>query len=180
VDLVDDDVIDVGERPAELLAGEHRLQGLGGRDEDVRRVLGLSGPLVAGGVAVSDVHVQPEALPPPLQALAHVPVERSQRGDVQRRNAERNPRRFVVVPAVLSPAIDDGAQHREHRGLRLAGARGGDDQRVPAGHQRRDRAALWLRRAVEPPLGERRADRIAQPGEDVACAPGLLTTHYPS
>jgi len=141
VDLVDDDVRHVGERPPEFLAGEHRLQGLGGRHEDVRRIVRLFAALVLGGVAVANVDFDLQLLAPPLQPVAHIAVERPERRDIKHRDPER----------VLA---FDGVEHRQHRRLGLSGPRGGDHERVRPGGQRRNSPALWLGRTGPSPFGE--------------------------
>ena len=83
VDLVDDHLLDVLEDLARL-AGEHQVQRLGRRDEDVRRVAAHVPPLLLRRVAGADrdLHVRADPAQRRAQVLLHVVGERLERRDV--------------------------------------------------------------------------------------------------
>src|SRR5213594_5134850 len=83
VNLVDDEPPQRPELIADMAAGEQDLERLRGRDEDVRRVAGLLGPLLRGRVPVADGDANAELLAEERHSAEHVSIQGSQRSDVQ-------------------------------------------------------------------------------------------------
>ena len=155
VDLVDDDVLDVAEDLARG-AGEHQVQRLGRRDQDVGRVAGDLAPILGGRVArpAGDRDVRRLVAHPrgrqgdpgerrPEVAL-DVVGQRLERRDVQdadragglaRRRRPRVGRQPVQAP--------------QERGEGLAAPRRGVDQRVPAAGDGGPAAGLRVGRRLE-------------------------------
>ncbi len=74
VNLVDDDIPDILQVLAEALAYEQCLQGLRGRDEEIRRVQCLLSPLVLRRIPVPDPDRESEFPAPPLHPIEDVPI----------------------------------------------------------------------------------------------------------
>ncbi len=140
VDLVDDHRFDVAERLAGA-RGEHQVERLGGRDEDVRRVAKHRGALllrrVAGADADPDV-VCPDAADGRSKVALDVVGERLERAYVD--DARANVGALVGGKAVEGP---------EEGGERLAGARGGGEQYILARDNWRPGEPLCCRRCRE-------------------------------
>ncbi|KAF5057033.1 hypothetical protein DSECCO2_361170 [anaerobic digester metagenome] len=150
VDLVDDHIPDPRQVLSKGLAHEERLEGLGGRDQQVGRVEGLLAPFGRGGVSVADAHPEPEGRAPPLHPGEDVPVEGPERGDVDRREAGAR-------------RVKEAMKDRKHRRLGLAGPRWRDQEQVPAGNHLRDGQLLRLGEPGKSPFG----DCLAYPGVEV-------------
>ena len=86
--LVDDHRVDRAQRLAGL-RGQHQEEGLGRRDQDVRRLLLEVAPLLLRRVAGADADAQIglDAGQRPTEIAFHVVVERLQRGDVEQAQA---------------------------------------------------------------------------------------------
>ena len=145
VDLVDDAPL----RPGEQLlcpAGQHQVQRLGRRDEDVRRLaehrLALLLRRVAGADGDRDLG------PDPAQRHAQVAVDVV--GECLQRRDVDEPDLLLGLPGLGREPVDPV----EERGERLAGPRRGADQDMLAGGDRRPRLLLG---------GRRRGERVGEP-----------------
>ena len=139
VHLVEDQRPDALERLARL-RGEHEVERLGRRDEDVGRVAEHLRPVALRRVAGAHADLQ-RALEPgqrPAQVALDVVVERLQRGDVQQADA---------LPRLGLEAVEP----EEERGQRLARPGRRLDERVRARRDDRPAALLGRRRRVESP-----------------------------
>ena len=144
VDLVDDHGVDrVEDLPR--LRGQHQVERLGRRDQDVGRVAQHRRALARGRVAGADRHAEVEAEPAQRRPQVALDVigERLQRGDVDEPGA-----------LLASGLGGEAVKAPEERGERLAGSGGGADQDVRAGRDRRPRALLG---------GGRRLERVREP-----------------
>ena len=160
MDLVHDDVPDGFQVLAERLAHEDRLERLGRRDQQVRRVEGLLSPLALGGVAVADADGQAELTAPPLHPGQDVAVEGPERRDVDRRE-----------PAALP--VQEPVEDREHGRLGLARARGRDQQEVVPRDHLGHGELLGLGEPLEAAVRDRLADAGVEQVEGAhASAPG--------
>ena len=123
------------------LAGQHQVERLGRRDQDVGRVADHVAPVLLGRVARADpdLHVRADPAQRRAQVLLDVVGERLQRRDVD------EPR------AAGGRLGDEPVERPEERGERLARAGRGGDQRVRAGRDRRPRLRLGRRRLLERP-----------------------------
>ncbi len=137
------------------LRGEHQVQRLRRRDQDVGRLLEQLAPLLRRRVARADGDAQLRL--EPGERAAQVPldvvVEGLERRDVE--HAQALPRRRV-----------EPVDRREERGQRLAGSRRRLDQDVRTRGDRRPAELLRrrrrLERALEPAAGRRR-ERVERP-----------------
>ena len=140
VDLVHDHLLGAVE-DLRRLAGEHQVQRLGRRDEDVRRLadhrLALALRRVAG--ADGDLDVGADAAQRRAQVLLHVVGERLERRDVDEPGAVRG------------RLGDEPVERPQERRERLAGAGGRADQGVLARGDRRPGLRLRRRRRIERP-----------------------------
>ncbi len=143
VHLVDDQRLDAAQRFARL-RGEHQVERLGRRDEDVRRLLLELAAFLLGGIAGPDTNPQPrlETCEWAAQVALDVVVQCLQRRDVE----QAQPCAGRAVQAIDRP---------EERGQRLPGAGRCLDQDVLAARDRRP--ALHLR-------GRRRGEGLLEPG----------------
>ena len=169
VDLVDDHRLRTLEHAAGL-GGEDQVQGLGGRDEDVRRVAGHRGALALGGVAGADPDpdlVGPDPLQGGPQVALDVVRERLQRADVD--HAHARSRLLVGHQPVERP---------QERGQRLARARGSAHEHVLAAGDRRPGLLLGggglAEGALEPAAGGGCEVLQGHPGSRLSAPPGRL------
>ena len=158
VDLVDDDGLHGAQRGAHG-AGEHEVEGLRRRNEDVRRAGGQAAALGGGGVPGAHAHAHRDGRTPKprggrgdagqgaAQVALDVGTQRLERGDVQDAHAPVLPGGPLTAP----PQPVDGG---EEGGQRLARPGGGDDERVLAAADRRPGALLDRRRAAGEGGGE--------------------------
>ena len=172
VDLVDDHRLDAAQHLARL-RGEHQVERLGRRDQDVRRRAAHRGALglrrVAG--ADRDRHVRPDPAQRRAQVAVDVVGERLQRRDVdEARVGRRFARERVEAP--------------QEGGERLAAARRRGDEHVVAGRDRRPclrlRRGGRLERALEPVAdggGERRQRQRSSEGTRRGSPPGCGEPH---
>ena len=155
VDLVDDAPAGVGEQVLGA-TGEHQVQRLGGRDEDVRCAAQHLAALLLRGVAGAHGDLQIGADPADGGAQVAVDVigERLQRGDVD----EADPPVLDVRGRRLGRELVDPV---EERGERLARAGRRRDEHVLAGGDRRPRLLLGGGRA-----GERTGEPVTGAGTE--------------
>ena len=137
VDLVDDDRLDVREDLARA-AGEHEVQRLGRRDEDVRRVAAHRGAVLLRRVAGADAdgEVRADAAQRRAEVAVDVVGERLERRDVDEAR---------VVGGLAARAVE----RPQERGQRLARPGRRRDEHVLAGGDRRPGLRLGLGRALE-------------------------------
>ena len=152
VHLVEDQRLDAAQRLARL-RGEHQVERLGRRDQDVRRLLQQLAAFLLRRVAGADANPQLrlEACERAAQVALDVVVQRLQRRDVE----QAQPLAGRVVQAV--DRGEEGGQRLARAGRRL-------DQHVLAARDRRPAQHLRRRRRVERPLepGPRRGREDAQ------------------
>ena len=175
VDLVHDHGLRLGERLARP-RGQHQVQRLGRRDQDVGRPPQQRLALLLGRVAGADP--DPDRAPRPgspverhAQVALDVVAERLQRGDVD------HPVRLLRLsahPAVRLRTIGHLIDRPEERRQRLARPRGRRDQRALAAGDRRP--ALRLRRRG---LAERALEPVANGRREVLRAGGVTTLSTP-
>ncbi len=165
VDLVDDHRLDPGEDLAGA-GGEHQVERLGGRDQDVRRRFAHRAALGLGRVpraqADGDVGAySPQRRP---QVALDVVRQRLQRRDVDDPHPPPTGR-YVKVTLTYRPVGGCGGGEAvdppEERRQRLARAGGGADQRAGTARDRLPAAHLGWGRALEGGL-EPAPDRIAE------------------
>ena len=144
VHFVDDDEADGVQVATQGVAVQQELQGLGRRDQEVGRGLGLSRPFAGRGVAMAHADGQAEGLSPGDKAAEQVAVEGAQRCHVEDLEAGR-PRLALGVQGVAFG--QQPTEDRQEGGLGLAVARGGDEQDVLAGLQGSQSGVLGLREA---------------------------------
>ena len=149
VDLVDDAPLGAGEQLLRA-AGQHQVQRLGRRDQDVRRLAQHRLALALGRVAGPHRHLQVGADPAQRHAQVAVDVvgERLQRRDVDEPD---------VLAAPASRSSRQPVDRPQERGQRLARPGGRRDQDVLARGDRRPRLGLRRRR-----LGERACEPLAR------------------
>ena len=162
VDLVDDHRLDAGEDLAGL-AGQHQIQRLGRRDQDVgglaQHRLAIALRRVAGPQTDRNLGADPRQRGP--QVALDVVGERLQRRDVEHLDAG---------PELLR-AAREAVDAPQERGQGLAGPGRGADQRVGAGRDFRPAHCLSggraLERALEPVPDRLRERRQRIDGRDV-------------
>ena len=155
VDLVDDDVLDVAEDLARG-AGEHQVERLGRRDQDVGRVAGDLAPILGGRVA------RPAGDRDVRRLVAH---PRGRQGDPRERRPEvaldvvgqglerrdvQDADRAGGLAGRRGPRVGrQPVQAPQERGEGLATPRRGVDQRVPAAGDGGPAAGLRVGRRLE-------------------------------
>ncbi|MDB5027275.1 MAG: associated domain protein [Candidatus Eremiobacteraeota bacterium] len=181
VDFVDDDRLDVRERLAIGVHRDHQREGLGGREQHVRRAAHHQPPLlhrrVTGPHAGPHEGLADPPAPPPRalgvrpfedphlahrspQVVLDVVAERAQGRDVQ---AVRAGEQLVGVAQVRQPRDD-----RQERRQRLPRPGRGADQAMARAGRQRER--LGLRRG-------RRAEMLVAPPRDVGVQRGKRVVH---
>ena len=162
VDLVHDHRAHRAEHRTRVLGREDEIQRLGSRDEDVRRTLrhrlavGLR--RIARANERADLHVRQAQL---LQRAADLGERLGEvlLNVVRERLEGRDVHHLGLVPqGAVQPLTKQGIDRGEERRERLPRARGGRDQRVPAGLNDRPGATLRLGRIAEPRLEPARDD----------------------
>ena len=155
MDLVDDDVLDPGEDLAGR-AGQHQVERLGGRDQDVGRVAGDLPPVVGGRVAgpARDRDVR-RRLAEPLrregdagQRRAQVPFDVVGQG-LERRDVEDADGAGRLAGGCRARMGREAVQRPEEGRERLAAAGRGVDERVVAARDRLPAAGLRVGRRLE-------------------------------
>ena len=157
VDLVDDHRLGRGEDLAGA-RGEHQVEGLGGGDEDVRRVSAHRAPLGLGGVAGAQADRDVGADPPQRrpQVALDVVGEGLQRRDVD----EPHPGCEVLAAGEPIDPPEEGGQRLARAGRRADQRIGATGDRLPATHLRGRRL---LEGGLEP-APDRRAERRQRVG----------------